>query len=153
MPLISKRYDIRLPIGRPCNKKIMYTNPYSTDKVFRLRTDQVLLQHYCNTTTSRLPHLRRTTIALLRHSTSANVTLPPLELARTLLPHSHTFLSALRSRILFATCAVCLVPCSLCLLLSYLVMCPCAVLPAEPPAERPLPELPSCRMKNVFSML
>jgi len=41
VPLVSKRYDIRLPIGKPCNKKIMYTNPYSSDKVFRLRTDQV----------------------------------------------------------------------------------------------------------------
>jgi len=40
VPLVSKRYDIRLPIGKPCNKKIMYTNPYSSDKVFRLRTDQ-----------------------------------------------------------------------------------------------------------------
>ena len=40
VPLVSKRYDIRLPLGKPCNKKIMYTNPYSVDKTFRLRTDQ-----------------------------------------------------------------------------------------------------------------
>ena len=37
---VSKRYDIRLPIGKPCNKKIMYTNPYGCEKVFRLRTNQ-----------------------------------------------------------------------------------------------------------------
>jgi hypothetical protein len=40
LPLVSKRYDIRLPIGKPCNKKIMYTNPYGCEKVFRLRTNQ-----------------------------------------------------------------------------------------------------------------
>jgi nephrocystin-4 len=28
MPLISRRYDIRLPLGRVANKKILYTNPY-----------------------------------------------------------------------------------------------------------------------------
>jgi nephrocystin-4 len=28
LPLLSRRYDIRLPLGRASNKKILYTNPY-----------------------------------------------------------------------------------------------------------------------------
>lgn len=35
-PVVTKCYDVDLPLGRPCHKRIAYANPWSAARVFRL---------------------------------------------------------------------------------------------------------------------
>lgn len=39
-PLVAKRYDIGLAINKAASKKILYTNPYSAARKFRLKTNR-----------------------------------------------------------------------------------------------------------------
>ncbi|CAN0278334.1 unnamed protein product [Ectocarpus sp. 8 AP-2014] len=35
-PVITKSYDVELPLGRACHKRIAYSNPWNTTRLFRL---------------------------------------------------------------------------------------------------------------------
>ncbi|CAM9648120.1 unnamed protein product [Choristocarpus tenellus] len=44
-PVVTKSYDVDLPRGRECHKRITYTNPWSSTRVFRLSSsDSSLLR-------------------------------------------------------------------------------------------------------------
>ncbi|XP_056319695.1 nephrocystin-4-like [Danio aesculapii] len=47
-PVISKAFEISVPVegGKGSNKKISFTNPYSSSRVFNLRTDRPDLLHF-----------------------------------------------------------------------------------------------------------
>lgn len=35
-PVVTKSYDVDLPVGRACHKRIAYSNPWSATRLFRL---------------------------------------------------------------------------------------------------------------------
>ncbi|GFR44041.1 hypothetical protein Agub_g5201 [Astrephomene gubernaculifera] len=45
-PLISRTFEVELPVGAVANKKITYTNPYQQYRVFTLRSNQPWLVHF-----------------------------------------------------------------------------------------------------------
>lgn len=49
-PVVTKTYDVDLPLGRPCHKRIAYANPWSSTRLFRLSSSDttVLRPRYEN---------------------------------------------------------------------------------------------------------
>ncbi|KXZ51260.1 hypothetical protein GPECTOR_13g747 [Gonium pectorale] len=45
-PLISRTFEVELPVGTVANKKITYTNPYQHYRTFTLRSNQPWLVHF-----------------------------------------------------------------------------------------------------------
>ncbi|GLC73822.1 hypothetical protein PLESTF_001424700 [Pleodorina starrii] len=45
-PLISRTFEVELPVGTVANKKITYTNPYHHYRIFTLRSNQPWLLHF-----------------------------------------------------------------------------------------------------------
>lgn len=37
-PVVTKSYDVDLPVGRACHKRIAYSNPWNATKLFRLHS-------------------------------------------------------------------------------------------------------------------
>ncbi|GIL84279.1 hypothetical protein Vretimale_15928 [Volvox reticuliferus] len=45
-PLITRTFEVELPVGTVANKKITYTNPYQHYRIFTLRSNQPWLVHF-----------------------------------------------------------------------------------------------------------
>lgn len=78
-PVVTKSYDVDLPPGRACHKRIAYSNPWNSTRLFRLASSDptILRPRYESLEVTRSQPNKKMALCSIQQSMANTWTCPP----------------------------------------------------------------------------